>query len=108
MAADGFRAYLRLMPDAADRAAIEARIGRLEKQVLELRQQFDETPPPRTPPKLKMGPAVKTAPGARFLADADADPLPPLHLSGSSPREREPEPEPELEPAQERRIPPCP
>src|SRR5258708_1845145 len=108
MAADGFRAYLRLMPDAPDRAAIEARIGRLEKQMLELRQQFDEPPPPRAPPKLKMGPAVKTAPGARFLADADADPLPPLHLSGSSPREREPELESEAEPAQDQRTPPWP
>lgn len=81
MAADAFRAYLRLMPDAPDRTAVEGRIDRLEKQITELRQQFDEPAPPRAPAKLKMTPPAKTVPAPHIvaeIADPDPDPLPPL------------------------------
>lgn len=40
LASDAFRAYLKLLPDAPDRAHIEARIARLDSDVAELRRQI--------------------------------------------------------------------
>ncbi|HVR61222.1 MAG TPA: hypothetical protein VMU50_04950 [Polyangia bacterium] len=75
MAADAYHAYLRLMPDAPDRTAVETRIGHLEKELQDLRQEFDDPAPPSRPPPRPRG-IVKPAPAARYLAEADADVLP--------------------------------
>ena len=83
MAADAYHAYLRLMPDATDRTAVESRITRLERQLEDMRQEFDDPAPPapRPPPRPRSAP--KPAPTARYLAEADADILP-LHLATPS------------------------
>ncbi|HEX3695052.1 MAG TPA: tetratricopeptide repeat protein [Polyangia bacterium] len=84
MAVEAFRAYLRLLPDAPDRGPTEARIGRLEGQVLELRQKFDDGTPGRGLAKTK---TVASSP--RFVPERDPDQLPPLPMpDSSSPSER--------------------
>jgi tetratricopeptide (TPR) repeat protein len=45
MAVDAFKVYLDLAPDAADKAAIQARLARLEARLAELRQQLQAKPP---------------------------------------------------------------
>jgi tetratricopeptide (TPR) repeat protein len=51
LASDAFRAYLKLLPDAPDRAHIEARIGRLDSDVAELRRQIylEKSAPGKSP-----------------------------------------------------------
>jgi hypothetical protein len=45
MAVDAFKVYLDLAPDAADKAAIQARLAHLEARLAELRQQLQAKPP---------------------------------------------------------------
>jgi len=103
MAADAFRAYLRLLPDAPDRAMTQARIVRLENQVADLRRQFDDPVPP--PPlrrqvfraKPTLAQSLPQAPAPRLVVEHDPDLLPPLPMPSS----------PDVAPV-DRRIPPWP
>ena len=51
LASDAFKAYLKLLPDAPDRAHIEARIARLDSDVADLRRQIylEKSPPGKSP-----------------------------------------------------------
>lgn len=45
MAVEAFKMYLALAPDANDRAAVEARVSRLEAKLADLRSQVPQLPP---------------------------------------------------------------
>jgi tetratricopeptide (TPR) repeat protein len=80
-ALDGFRAYLKLAPEATDRPAIEARIAALDAKMTELRKQIAPkaapdatgavaaTPPAPTPAAIPAAPP--TPPPAPRPADVD-------------------------------------
>jgi hypothetical protein len=73
-ALDGFRAYLKLSPEASDRPAIEARIATIEAKIVELRRAIG----PKTAPE-------PTAPAA---APVVVPPPPPPMLAAPSPPPR--------------------
>jgi tetratricopeptide (TPR) repeat protein len=82
MALDGFRSYLKLSPEAADRPSIEARIATLEAKLVELRKALTSkaapaAPPPSgwadNPPPVAGVPQATTAVATPAVAPTDGD-----------------------------------
>jgi hypothetical protein len=77
MAVDAFKMYLSLAPDADDRAAIEARVARLEAKLAELRHDFPLEPAAPPAPAPVPSAAPPTASGRASAAPVAVVPAAP-------------------------------
>jgi tetratricopeptide (TPR) repeat protein len=75
MAIEGFRAYLKLSPEAPDRPTIEARVVALEAKLAELRKDLTTKTPAANAPA-NATPSASPAPAATPIAAAPLSPFP--------------------------------